>query len=32
MQAPTRGSLEPCYVFPELKNFVFQLRKETKFR
>jgi len=28
---PTRISLELCYVFPELKNEVFQLHKETEF-
>ncbi len=31
MQVPTRISLELCNVFPELKNKVFQLQKETKF-
>ncbi len=31
MQVPTRSSLKLCYVFPELKNEVFQLHKETKF-
>ncbi len=31
MQVPTLSSLELCYVFPELKNEVFQLHKETKF-
>ncbi len=31
MQAPTRSSLKLCNVFPELKNEVFQLHKETKF-
>ncbi len=31
MQVPARSSLEPSNVFPELKNEVFQLQKETKF-
>ncbi len=31
MQVLTRSSLKLCYVFPELKNEVFQLQKETKF-
>ncbi len=31
MEAPTRSSFELCYAFPELKNFVFQLHKETEF-
>ncbi len=31
MQVPTRSSLKLYYVFPELKNKVFQLYKETKF-
>ncbi len=31
MQAPTRSSLELCYVIPEVKNEVFHLHKETEF-
>ncbi len=31
MQVPTRSSLELFYVFPGLKNEVFQPHKETKF-
>ncbi len=31
MQLPIRSSFEHCYLFPELKNEVFQLHMETKF-
>ncbi len=31
MQVPACNSFELCYLFPELKNEVFQLQKETKF-